>query len=267
MKTFLQILKLLPFPIGTAYIIISWVDEFMSFFLLLFFWWLIIPAVILSVVFFIMGLRWRNIWQRIAVVWGGANLLLLVLYLTLQQPNQQCNPDIMARHYEKHHTEMEELHSYVRSAIADSCAILLEFDGKKLVKIRVKGKNDSEFSDLWGEESIRHKDSLMTVAGLSQEEYDGIRNRLKELGCLGIEYSQTYPEQLTIWFRRVYMGLYSYNIYSRPMTDKEKADAMEQWEYIPYNDHCTFEYGGGAIGPQTFDDKEREDFLQRHQPW
>ena len=93
--TLLGILKLIPFAIVTAIIVLLWVDDFLCFILSFFCFWITLPAIVLSIVFFIMGLRWRDIWQRIAVVWGVLNLLMLILYFLIQEPNQQCNPDIM----------------------------------------------------------------------------------------------------------------------------------------------------------------------------
>lgn len=262
---FLGILKLIPFAIVTAMIVLFWVDDFLGFLLAIFCFWIILPAIVLSIVFFVMGLRWRDIWQRIAVVWGGLNLLMLILYFLVQAPNQRCNPDIMAKHYEEHHTEMEELHRYLHSALKDSCEVTLEFKRNRLERFHVRG-SDCIYSAHWDKER-QHKDSLMAIAGLSQEEYDNIRKQLKEMGCIGIEYSQSSPERLTIWFRRVGMGLYSYMILNRPATNEEKSLAIEDWLLIPYNDHCFFRYDGGAIGPISFSKEEREDFLKKHKPW
>ena len=261
----LGILKLIPFAIVTAMIVLFWVDDFLGFLLAIFGCWITVPAIVLSIVFFVMSLRWRDIWQRIAVVWGGLNLLMLILYFLVQAPNQRCNPDIMAKHYEEHHTEMEELHRYIQSAIADSCDITLEFNGDKLERFYVKGP-DKLYLMYSDEKAREHKDSLMTIVGLSQEEYDNICKQLKDMGCIGIDYSQSNPEELTIWFRRVGWGLYSYIILDRPMADEEKASAMHNWVAIPYNDHCYFNYHS-PVGHESFPEKVREDFLKKHKPW
>ena len=170
----------------------------------------------------------------------------------------------MAAHYEEHHTKMEELHRYVQSAINDSCNITLEFNGNKLERFYVKGpeKLYLTYSD---EKAREHKDSLMSIVGLSQEEYDYICKQLKEMGCIGIDYSQSTPERLTIWFRRVGMGLYCYTVLNRPMSDEEKASAVN-WVAIPYNDHCYFNYHS-PVGQESFPEKVREDFLKKHKPW
>lgn len=264
--TLFGILKLIPFAIVTAIIVLLWVDDFLCFILSFFCFWITLPAILLSIVSFIKGVRWRDIWQRIAVVWGGLNLLMLILYFPIQAPNQRCDPDIMAAHYEEHHTEMEALHRYVQSAIDDSCGVTLEFKGNRLEMFHVRDSNGN-YSSHWDKEARQQRDSLMAVVGLSQEEYKNIRKQLKDMGCIGIEYSQSSPEWLTIWFRRVGLGLYSYSILNHPATDEEKSSAMEDWLPIPYNNHCFFRYEGGAIGPISFSKEVREDFLEKHKPW
>ena len=114
--TIFGILKLIPFAIVTAMIVLFWVNDFLGFMISFIFSWVTLPAIVFSIVFFIMGLRLRDIWQRLAVIWGGINVLLVVVYVLAVAPDRRCNPDIMAEHYEKHHAEMEELHRYLQSA-------------------------------------------------------------------------------------------------------------------------------------------------------
>ena len=267
MKTLLQILKLVPFPIVTAIIILIWKEVLFGVMIAAAYWWLTIPAIILSIVFFFMALRRRNNWQRAAVIWGIANLLLFIIFLFVQLPKQRCDADIMGKHYEKHRTEMEELHRYVKTSVADSCGIILEFDGNKLNRFQVHDILNDKYAAWWKKDALQLKDSLMTVTGLTDEEIDGIRQRLKSMGCIGIQYSQANPEYMSIMFRYVGFVLYNYNIYSRPMTDEEKRDAMKYPEYIPYNEYCTFEFMGGAIGPQSWGNEAKNDYLNQHQPW
>ncbi|MBQ6070842.1 MAG: hypothetical protein IKQ75_02445 [Bacteroidales bacterium] len=261
--TLFGILKLIPFAIATAIIISMWIGNDVGFFIFVFFWWLWIPALIVSIVLFFASIRCRDKWQLTIVLWGVVNILLWAVFCML--PNQKCTPDVMATHYNGHHTEMEEFHRYVQSAIADSCDVTVEFNGNKLERFCVKGP-DKRYLPYSGKEAGLHKDSLMTIAGLSSEEYDNICKQLKDMGCIGFDYSQSTPEQLRIWFRRVGWGLYCYTVLNRPMTNEEKASAMNG-VVIPYNDHCYFSYQGGAAGQETFTEKEREYFLKKHKPW
>ena len=105
----------------------------------------------------------------------------------------------------------------------------------------------------------------MSVVGLTEEEYDGIRSRLKAMGCIGLEASRNYPEYTSIWFRRVGAGMYSYILHPQPFTDDEKEKILEDYTICPYNDHVLFEYGGPAWGSDNFPQKDK--YLKKHKPW
>lgn len=105
----------------------------------------------------------------------------------------------------------------------------------------------------------------MSVVGLTEEEYDGIRSRLKAMGCIGIEASRNYPESTSIWFRRVGAGMYRYILSTQPFTDDEKEKILENYTICPYNDHVLFEYGGAAWESDDFPRKDK--YLKKHKPW
>lgn len=264
MNNSLNILKLLPFFIVTAMLINMIIEPFIiiAFAIL---WFISLPIIALSIFIFFKNIRCRNVWQRTTTIWGIANIVLLPIALLIDIPSLDCNPDIMAKHYDEYHTNMKDLHSYMKDAIDNSCSIVIEFEKKEPGIFHIaKGK---EYSQHWNEDAIRLKDSLMVAIGLTPEEYKTIREKLKQMECIGIEYSQYTPEEIQIHFRRVGMGRYSYNIYSRPLTEEEKCNAIEDYALIPYNEHCIFEYGGGAIGLQTFTNEVKYNFMKNHQPW
>ena len=58
--TILGILKLIPFAIVTAIIVLFWVDDFIGFMIALIFCWVTLPAIGFSIAFFIKGLRWSG---------------------------------------------------------------------------------------------------------------------------------------------------------------------------------------------------------------
>ena len=229
--------------------------------------WITLPAIVLSIVFFIMGLRWRDIWQRIAVVWGGLNLLMLILYFPVHAPNQRCDPDIMAAHYEEHHTEMEALREYLHEALNDTCAIELFFEGNQLERFYVGNRYGSDH--YYNGEAQSRLDSMMAVAGLSQEEYANIRQRLESIQCNGVEYDQYDSTGIFIRFRCDEWGCYGYSIRTRPVTDKQKETIMKDNRFIPYDEYCTFVYDGsaGAFDSGGFCESEKRRFLRKHKPW
>lgn len=258
MKNIKNILKLIPFLAVSAMISLIAYDIIMIFVIIVL-WWLSLPAIIASIIIFFINIRCRNVWEIVTTIWGIFNVLLLVIVFS----QSGCTPDKMAKHYDAHSDDMEKLHNYVKTAIDDSCSIDLEFDGRSAGIFHVSDAS-GEYQNHWNEEAELLKDSLMTIVGLTEEEYKNIRKQLKDMDCLGIKFSQLSSDRMTIYFCREGMGRYSYNIYSRPLTEKEKCNAIEDLALIPYNEYCIFEYGGGAIGPQTFTTEEKEEFMKRN---
>ena len=264
MKIIKNILKLIPFLIITLINIGILMDDIRILFFCILLWWIVIIPVVLSMVFFIGSIHCSNAWERTIVIWSILNTMLFALCLFADNTDKNCTPDTMAIHYETYYTNMKDLHNYLKTAIDDSCSIDLEFDGRRAEKFHVKNATTNMRQKHWNEDAELLKDSLMTIVGLTEEEYTNIRKQLKDMDCLGIGFSQLSSDKMTIYFCRKGLGLYSYNIYSRPLTEKEECNAIEDLALIPYNEHCIFEYGGGAIGPQTFTTEEKEEFMKRN---
>lgn len=263
--TLFGILKLIPFAIVTAIIISIWIGNDIGFFVFVFFWWLWIPALIISIVLFFASIRCRNRWELATVIWGAVNVLLLAVFFML--PGQKCNPDVMATHYDEHHTEMEALREYLHEALNDSCAIELFFEGNQLERFYVGNRYGSD--NYYKGEAQSRLDSMMTVAGLSQEEYANIRQRLESVQCNGVEYDQYDSTGIFIRFRCDEWGCYGYSIRTRPVTDKQKETIMKDNRFIPYDEYCTFVYDGsaGAFDSGGFSESEKRRFLKKHKPW
>ena len=277
-----DILKLLPSVLVTAGIAGLWYDDFVAFMIMVILFYVTIPVLIAAIVFFFMSLKMSTVGKKVIFFYGIFNVLLLTVYLIFGKPQQECNPDIMEKHYEKHAVELDELCQYTVDVLNDNCGVTLEWYRKKLHMFHVEV--DGQYDCFWNEDAISKQDSLMQVVGLTQEEMDGIHRRLKKVGCIGIEASRTAPDTavsrylyplaplsrthaVTVWFRRVGMGRYDYIIHDAVMTDEEKKQAMEYLEFIPYNERVVFQFRGGAIGPQVFGKEIREKYLNKHKPW
>lgn len=84
------------------------------------------------------------------------------------------------------------------------------------------------------------------------------------MGCISIEINNRHSDYVDIGFRRVDLGLYSYRIYNRPLKAEEKKEYIEDPMFIPYTDNVLLMYGGGAIGPQTFGEEIKKEFMKKH---
>ena len=258
-------LKLLPSVLVTMGIVALWYDDFVAIMIMAFGFFITIPVVIVAIVLFFMSLKMNTVGKKVIVFYGAFNALLLAAYIIFGAPQQNCNPDIMEKHYEKHAGELDELCSYAVEALNDSCGVTLEWEKGKLSMFHIV--NRGSYDNYWREDAISKQDSLMQIVGLTKDELDGIRRRLKAAGCIGIEASHTKPHRVEVWFRRVGMGRYDYIIKDTAMTDEEKAEAIEGQDLIPYNERVVFQYGGGAIGPQVFDKEVRDEYMSKHKPW
>lgn len=265
--TIFGILKLIPFAVVTAMIVLFWVDDFLGFLISLIFCWVTLPAIGFSIAFFIMGLRWRDIWQRIAVIWGGVNVLLGGIYVLTMASDPQCNPDIMAKHYDKHHAEMEELRQYMHAALNDSCVVELEFKGDTLTRYYAGNKYDS--FDYRDDEAVAHQKMMMSVVGLTQEEFDEIQQRLNSMECVGVRYDQYDTGRIHLDLCRDRWGCYSYVLRNYPIGAEQRDAIMGDSRFIPYNEYCTFVYDGsmGAFDSGGFSESEKRRFLRKHKPW
>lgn len=260
-------LKSLAFLLVTILILLFWIDEFVAFMIAIFGFLLFIPSILAVIYITITSRRLLNKSQKFFFCWGILIGVFLVSYFVFQRPKQQCNANIMAEHYLKHTKEMEDLILYLDKALDDSASIQLEFEFGKASIFHVAAKGDSLMSCHW-DDAEEKKDSLMSVVGLSSIEYEKIYDSLHSLDCIGVEMTKAHLNAETIInFRRVGMGMYSFILYSKPMTNKEKEKYMSDEMYIPFSERVVFMYAGGAIGTQTFPKGEKEGFLKDHRPW
>lgn len=115
-------------------------------------------------------------------------------------------------------------------------------------------------SDGQSEEELN---TLIQIVGMDSEELINIKRQLEKIGCISIETTDSCSDYYIIGFRRIALGKYSYRIYNRPLNEDEKKEYNENPMFIPYTDKVVFEYGGGAIGPQSFGE-ERDVFMKNH---
>lgn len=226
------------------------------------FWWLILPVAIWSLVVFLKSVKMRTGLEKIVFSWGCI-LIILTGFFIFAPINEEkpCNPDIMAEYCNEHEQEMRELIAYANQSLETGTRMELAFEKGRVSRFYVAAVDDSIWSTHWDPENT---DSIIPIVGLDQREYESIRQRLKELECISIEAHTTHEDYATIGFRRVGFGMYSFVIYTRPMTPEEKKRYMDDPMFIPYNDSVVFKYGGGAVGPQAFGSELKEDFMRRH---
>ena len=239
-------------------------DPFFAGLLFIFGCWFVWPLIVWAIMVFLQSFWTKGFLWKIYLIWGCVIIILVGAYfISPAKFGNKCNPDIMAEHYDNNKSELQELINYTNHSLDKGAEMRLEFGHGGISIFHVK-RNDSIWSCNWDVSSDEKIDSLMQVVGLDHEELKNIRRKLRKLGCISIKTATTHSDYADIGFRRVGLGMYFYRIYSRPMNAEEKKEYDEDPMFIPYTDRVVFEYGGGAIGPQSFGEEIKEEFMKKH---
>lgn len=258
----MKYLKLIPSLLITAVIASLWYDSFIFLLVIVFFFWLFVPIAIAALYFTIKARRCRNTYEKVTVALGLLNLLFLSVTIAWLCSNAP-SPERMAKHYDRHQDDIEQLEQYTRQSLDPGAYLHLEFERGKTSIFQAQGKNGSLLSQDWYDNN-----SIMNAAGLTQEEFTEIHRLLRQADCIGITLSSSCDDDSTavVDWRRKALGMYSYILFDRPATPKEDSLFLADPMYIPYTDRVILQYSGGAIGPQTFPFEEKESFLAKHPP-
>ena len=95
-------------------------------------------------------------------------------------------------------------------------------------------------------------EKIIKPLGWTCETLKVLKYKLDKANCIQIESG----EPTKIGFKRSGMGMYSFNVFDKPITDKEKVKYNDSCTYIFANDRLVLEFGGGAIGSQCFHNKK-----------
>lgn len=252
----------------TILILLFWIDDTIALMIGASLFFITLPAVIITIYSVITSIPMNNRHGRTLLYWGLFNVLLLFAYFMFRQSSQGCDAFIMAEHYEKNSWRINDFIKYINSVFDDKTSVQIEFEDEKLSSFHVSSPCDTFMYCFWDEDAEVKKDSLMKVVGLTHAEYDNIHRKLKELDCVGFQITKSHPNDIvTIYFRRWGLGMYSFLIFQRPMTQDEKDAITSDGEYIPYNEKVAFHFGGGGFGPQVFPSEEKRRFMNTHNAW
>mgnify|MGYP000763849398 CR=1 FL=1 len=221
-------------------------------FIAILFCWLTIPAMIIAGISFFYSLRCNTKHKKILLTLHVINILLFSLWFF--NPSNRCDADIMERHYTEYGGRMEQIYRNLYNKMTSGCSVEIEFEHGD-VSIFHFSNGNGEMDSNWdpSEEKI---DSLLIQSGLDRNSLIWLQKELDEIGCISISM-QTVPDApFCVGFRRVGMGKYDYQIYHRPLSSDEKKTINESDASIVYSPFVVFEYGGGAIGSQSFIGKD-----------
>jgi hypothetical protein len=161
--------------------------------------------------------------------------------------------------YIKRQTQILELKSYFNSIVPRDKQVEIEFENdKKLFRFGVSSIDTTTgtiiypiFLD-WDLKTNSHKvDSVIRTIGWTQQTLKDLKRKLDKADCIQIESG----EPTKIGWQRSGMGMFSYNVFDKPIADSLKQHYNDSCTYLLYNDQLVLEYGGGAVGSQCFPKK------------
>lgn len=242
--------RYIPFVIILGVLLVYFYDPFVGSLILLMHWWLVLPLLIWAVIVFLQCWEIGGAHKRAILCFGSLDALVLVLLLIIRIPDSRCDPDEMASHYDKNKVKMEELISFTQSALDEGRDMYLEFE---------HGKVSLLYASVYGPGNDTEK---MKAVGLDEEELKSIKRQLKSLRCISVDTH--FPDYCDVGYKRVGFGQYSFRVYLNRMTEDQLHSTLSDGQFIPYDDTMVLMYGGGAVGPQSFSQQEKLDFLKKH---
>ena len=181
----------------------------------------------------------------------------------------------LIENFENKNTEIQKLKTEYQKLVPENYIVDIEFEPESKVlttteeitiKIyKLKNRNDKQkensevverndglevISENWNlKPNSEELEKVIKSIGWSNQTLSEIKKLLNDANCISIENGKI----TTIGFARSGMGKYSYKVFDKPLSKKEKEEYNNGCEYIFYKDNVVLEYGGGAIGPQCFE--------------
>lgn len=219
----------------------------------------LLPITLLFLCYYIYSLfksvRPKSRHDRI-LLWLHAVDVVLIATAVFQFYNtkQHCDAFVMEDCYLENRSEMSRIIKKVKTWVPDSVMARIVFKKDGSLDVFASSYNTINFSD-YDPQHGRHADGELTKTGLSNKQLDLLFKWLKGVGCHGILLNtSTVPPSTILYFRRDTTGLFSFMLYNRPLTEKEKADIDAHPNMIEFGD-VAFLYEPSNKSDKTFPKK------------
>ena len=255
-------------------------EGFDFFFALTIILWL--PLLLVSLIITLCNLRIRDTYQRAIVLWGVGNFLLLGFSWWLDNRlSNQVEADNLVAHYCEHERELWDLVDYTRAAMDSGAYLDIEFDGRKVERFLAHTAN-GEYKGGWSSQGPINAVEIGASIGLTADEIEGIRQRLKAAECISIALTNYGTDNgisipmttygmvdsvaaygnrradcdigiVEIGRMRYMLSAYYYNLYRHPMSDSTWNHLLlSDCTRIPVCDTMVLEYGSPAFGSECY---------------
>lgn len=157
----------------------------------------------------------------------------------------------LKENFEENKTAIYELKKYYTEIVPDDYFVEIEFENDNTLGrfgIKDYNSNGPMFLEWDLEINTERMDSIIKPIGWTRETLKKLKDKLDNADCIQIESG----EPTKIGFKRSGMGMYSFNVFDKPIPDNLIEQYNDSCTYILVNKRLALEYGGGAIGGQCF---------------
>jgi hypothetical protein len=188
-------------------------------------------------------------------------LLYVIFYLLLLAALGPSRGKIYTKkdlieNYKRRKTQILNVQAYYASIVPRHKTVAIEFtDDHTLARLEVESLDSVTGAiiypifEQWDLATNSGKvDSVMATLHWTKAMLQELKQKLDSAHCISVRNGE--PGQ--VGFQRSGMGMFFYDLFTRPMTDSVKNRYNNGCTYIFYNPTVALEYGGGAIGPQCF---------------
>ena len=149
--------------------------------------------------------------------------------------------------------EIDDLILYFNEIKPKDKSIAIEFkDDKTLSRLRINYKDSTRAIFQQWDIPVKNllNPELSNHLIWNDEKIKRLKIKLDKADCISIEDG----EPIKIGFKRSGMGMYSFIVFQDKITDRNNFN--DSCQYILVSRKLVLEYGGGAIGPQCFQNFE-----------
>lgn len=152
--------------------------------------------------------------------------------------------------YAKHRQAIQTVIRHYSSMVPAGKQVEVEFEHGDIQRIVVQEgpKQNPTYTLAWASSSKPQLDSLVVSLGWSEAAIQQLQEKLEAADCISIQNG----DPAVLGFKRSGMGMYSFNIFYRPIADSLREQYARGCTHIIQSEELVLEYGGGAIGPQCF---------------
>ncbi|WP_379968734.1 hypothetical protein [Epilithonimonas sp. UC225_85] len=189
----------------------------------------------------------------LAIVFGlftiGAIVLNIMIASAFGAFDKNYSVSELKEEYYSNEKEIDELILYFNKIKPKDKIVSIEFKDDEIIgrlAIENKGTEKKNFQSWNFNKEILLTPDLKNMLNWDLETIEILKEKLDNADCISIEDG----EPIKIGFKRSGLGMYSFDVFQDKATNRNNFN--NNCNYILVNNKLALEYGGGAVGPQCF---------------